>query len=256
MSNKKLGLVLGAGASRGFAHIGVLQALLEADIQIDVVTGCSMGALVGALFVSGSDMYILEKYAQKFDLMKYIDFSVKNGGFVRGKKIEELLRLLTKNKSIGQVDRPFACVAVDICAGTLETFRTGSLYQAVRASISMPGIFTPYAMNGRIFIDGAVLERLPIQAAKDLGADVVIAVDVAHRGQEQPPPKNVIETLRWTLAISDWKLSRVNEKNADLLLVPDVYCVDPFSSKEAAYCVQMGRKAVEDNLAAIRALLA
>ena len=253
---KKLGLALGAGASRGFAHIGILQVLEENGIPVDVVTGCSMGALIGGLYVSGTNLHILEKYAAKFDMKKYFDISIKNGGFLKGRKIEELLRLLTKNIGMGQTRIPYACVAVDICTGEVKTFTEGVVYKAIRASISMPGIFTPYEIDGHIYIDGGVLERMPMQAARELGADVVVAVDVSYRGQRQTPPRNLIETLRWTLSISDWYIARHKEHQADVLVTPDVYEIDPFSSKQAALCIQRGREAIREKIPEIQRLLA
>ena len=252
---KKVGLCLGAGGSRGFAHIGAIQVLLENKIPIDCVTGCSMGSIIGGLFASGTDMYFLEKYALKFDMARYLDLSIRTGGFVRGKKVSALIRLLTKGIDIRQTKLPFACVAVEICTGACKTFTEGPLYEAIRASISIPGVFEPFKMKDGIYIDGGVLERLPINAARQIGADTVIAVDVAERGQRQEPPRNVIDTLRMTMAITDWKFSQENEKSADLLITPDVFEVDSFSNKQPELCVRRGREAAEAAIPAIRALL-
>lgn len=252
--SKKIGLVLGGGASRGFAHLGVLKVLEENHIPIDIVTGCSMGAIIGGLYATGSDLDILSKYSIAFDMKKYIDFSIKTGGFIEGKKVEGLLKLLTKSMRIEQAKIPFACVAVDVCTGKLVTFTRGPMYRAIRASISMPGIFAPYKLDGGLYIDGGVLDRLPMQAARDLGADIVIAVDVAERDQVKPPPKNLIETLRWTLAITDWNLTKNRLDQADLVIVPDVFEIDPMTNKECALCIQRGREAAEQVMGEIRRL--
>lgn len=116
-------MALGAGSARGLAHIGVIQVLLEHGIQVDFVAGSSMGGIVGGLFAAGLDMYFLEKYAQKFSMKKYLDFSLRDGGLVRGRKTEQLIRLLTKNIGIEQTKIPFACVGVDLGTGELKTFR-------------------------------------------------------------------------------------------------------------------------------------
>lgn len=252
--SKKIGLVLGGGASRGFAHLGVLKVLEENHIPIDIVTGCSMGAIIGGLYATGSDLDILSKYSIAFDMKKYIDFSIKTGGFIEGKKVEGLLKLLTKSMRIEQAKIPFACVAVDVCTGKLVTFTRGPMYRAIRASISMPGIFAPYKLDGGLYIDGGVLDRLPMQAARDLGADIVIAVDVAERDQIKPPPKNLIETLRWTLAITDWNLTKNRLDQADLVIVPDVFEIDPMTNKECALCIQRGSEAAEQAMGEIRRL--
>ena len=255
---KKLGLALGAGAARGLAHIGVLQVLLEHGIEVDMVAGSSMGGIVGGLFATGTDLYFLEKYAEKFAIKKYLDFSLREGGLVRGKKTEQLIRLLTKNVGIEQTRIPFACVAVDLGSGELVTFHKNMpLYQAIRATMSIPGVFAPYEMGGRYYIDGGILERVPVQAVKMLGADIVIGVDVLPRGQEEnTPPRNVVDTLQRTLAITDWHITRQKDYLADLLLLPDVYeGIDPYSSKDCRLCVQRGREETLKHIDEICALV-
>lgn len=254
--SKKIGLVLGGGASRGFAHLGVLKVFEENHIPIDIVTGCSMGAIIGGLYAAGSDLDVLSKYSIAFDMKKYLDFSITTGGFIKGRKVEGLLKLLTKNMAIEQARIPFACVAVDVCRGELVTFTKGSMYKAIRASISMPGIFAPYQIGQGLYIDGGVLDRLPMQAARDLGADIVIAVDVAERDQVKPPPKNLIETLRWTLAITDWHFTKNRLQEADLVIVPDVYEIDPMNNKECELCIERGREAAQAALEDVKKRIA
>lgn len=255
-NRKKVGLILGAGGARGYAHIGVLQVLEENNIPVDVVTGCSMGALVGGLYVAGCDMYILEKFADNFDMMKYADFKFKTGGFIGGNKILELIKVFTKGIKIKQAVIPYCCVAVDIGSAELKAF-DGEYYlhDAVRASISIPGAFAPYNIDGRTYIDGGVLERLPIDEAKALGADVTIAIDVNYRGWEQPKPKNLVETISLTMNVPDWYLSRQNEKKADVLIVPDIKDYDPFDFSTAKDIVELGRRAAIDNLEKIKELV-
>jgi len=252
MSRPTIGVSLGSGSARGFAHIGVLQVLLENDIPVDIVTGCSMGALVGGLYVSGADIYFLEKFARSFDILQYVDLKLKHGGFIRGAKIENLLKVLTKNISIEDANIPYACVACDIGNGELKTFTSGSLYKSIRASISIPGVFLPYEIDGRTYIDGGVIERVPILAAKQMGADRVLAVDVSYRGQEQKPPQNLVETMRVSLEIASLHICRQNEDKADVLLVPDVMEIDPFSSKQVDLAVQRGRQAAEERIEEIK----
>lgn len=251
----KFGLVLGAGGGRGFAHIGVLQVLKENGIEPDILTGCSMGSLIGSLYASGADIYFLEKYAKSFDIMQYVDLSIKDGGFFRGKKIETLIRMLTKNMNIEDTALPFSCVAVDIQTGEVKEFHRGKMWQAVRASISIPGIFKPYEIDGHLYVDGGVLERLPITAAKTMGADKILAVDVNYRGQVMDRPKNIIEMLMHTMNIADWYITQEKEKAADLLLAPDVYEVDPMSSKDAALAIERGRESTIARIDEIKAML-
>lgn len=241
---KKLGLALGAGSARGFAHIGALQVLREHNISIDVVTGCSMGALIGALYVTGCDIYFLEKYAINFNLSHYLDFSLVNKGFVKGNKIVELLKILTKNKRIEEADIPFSCVAINVSTGELKVFDKGPLYQAVRASISIPGVFVPYEIDGNYYIDGGMLERLPVGAARDLGADVVLGIDVSYHGEKMPVPKHTLGTMQNTMNIMGWEIARHRIYKSDVLVIPDVYHIDPNSTKDAQLCIQRGREAM------------
>ncbi len=252
---KKVGLVLGAGGARGYAHLGVLQALLENDVPVDIVTGCSMGSLIGGLYAAGCDLYILERFAENFDIMKYADFKFRTGGFIGGGKILELIKVFSKGMKIEQTMVPFACVAVDLGNAELKTFTTGYLHDAIRASISIPGAFAPYNIDGRNYIDGGVLERLPIDAAKDLGADIIIAVDVNYRGWEQPRPKNLVETMSMTMNIPDWHRSRENEKKADILILPETREFDPFDFSTAKDVVVLGRNAAMKEMDRIKELI-
>ena len=182
---KKVGLALGSGAARGFAHIGVIQVFLENNIPIDVVTGCSMGALIGGLYVSGVDMYYLQRYAEKFDMRQYYDISMRNGGLIKGRRIEELLRLLTKNTTIEQGIVPYGCTAVDVCTGEIVEFTKGVMYQAIRASISIPVSYThlvellprqdaalrPYEKNIQKYIPmPAMAKKLHVENEKRMNA--------------------------------------------------------------------------------------
>ena len=237
---KKVGLALGAGASRGFAHIGVIKALKENDIPIDFITGTSMGALIGGVYASGTDIDYITDFSMHVSMSRILDFSVKDGGFVRGKKVENLIRIVTGNKSIEQLDLPFSCAAIDLKTGKVKYFDEGGLYEAIRASISMPGIFAPYQIGEDTYIDGGSLCRMPIRKTKEMGADVVIAVDVSWRGQDMEIPGNAVGVLTNALSFSAWHISQELEKEADILLTPDLIKVNPFSAKECGHCIEEG----------------
>ena len=242
---KKLGLVLGAGAARGFAHIGVIQSFLEHGLPIDVLTGTSMGALLGGVYATGTDINYIADFSQNVAVSRFLDFSLKDGGIVRGRKVEALMRVLTGNKSIEQLPIPFACAAINVQTGQVEVFKRGGLYEAIRASISMPGIFAPYTIGDACYIDGGTLARMPI----------AVAVDVSWRGQTLPLPKNSIGVLQNALSIAAWYVSSRQEKQADVLLTPDVFATNPFSAKECVFCIAQGRAAADAKIEEIRALL-
>ena len=254
-TDKKVGIVLGAGGARGYAHIGFIQVLLENDIPIDIVTGCSMGSLIGGLYAAGCDIYMLEKFAETFDILKYADVNLKTGGFIGGKKVKDLIRMFTKGIKIEDAAIPYACVAVDMGNATLKTFKTGYMHDAIRASISIPGAFAPHVIDGRRYIDGGVLERLPVSAAYELGADVTIAVDVNYRGWEQNRPRNLVDAMQLTMNISDWFISRENEKKASLVVAPDVRSYEIYDFNKSSEIVKLGREAAYKALADIKNLI-
>lgn len=254
-NRKKVGLVLSAGAARGFAHIGVIKVLKQNDIPIDVITGTSMGALIGGIYATGTDIDYIESYAKNVSMSKILDFSLKDGGFLRGKRVEDLLRIVTGNKSIEQLDLPFSCAAIDLRNGEVKDFDHGGLYEAIRASISMPGVFAPYQIDGETYIDGGPLSRMPIRKARELGADIIIAVDVSWRGQDMEIPGNAIGVLRHALSFAAWHISREQEKEADILIAPDVLKANPFNAKECGFCIEEGEKAALAAIDSIKAIL-
>ena len=180
-----VGLALGGGSARGFAHIGVIRALQESRIPIDVVSGCSIGAIIGSVFCVGGDLELLLKICMQMKAREMMDLVVPRKGMVRGAKFENLIQLFTKNRDFEEMDVPFACSACDLWEGKTKIFTTGKVYPAVRASMSIPGVFEPKLIDGVMYVDGGVLDNVPVDAAKRLGADVVIGSDVCGAGTAQ-----------------------------------------------------------------------
>ncbi len=178
----KIGLVLGSGSARGLAHIGVIRAIEEMGIKVDVVAGTSMGALIGAVYASGR-LDALEHAFRNFDwrsIGSLFDPVFPRSGLINGKKIAEFLRTHVPLQSIGELPVPFCAVATDISNGEEVVIREGNLVEAVRASISVPGIFTPVRRDSRILVDGGLVNPVPVDAARALGADLVVAIDLNH----------------------------------------------------------------------------
>ena len=147
---KKVGLALGAGSTKGFAHIGVLQVLEENGVPVDMVAGSSIGAIVGAIYAVGSDLYLLGKYLASFNIRSYLDLkSPLSGGLIKGERLRELIRIFTHDKTFAETKVPFCCVAVDAEAARLEVLESGFLHDAVRASMSIPAIFEPARLEGK-----------------------------------------------------------------------------------------------------------
>ncbi|PLR79178.1 esterase [Bacillus sp. V3-13] len=180
MRRPKIGVALGSGGARGFAHLGVLKVLKEEGIPVDLLAGSSMGAMVGCFFAAGLDIERLYKLSKAFKRKYYLDFTVPKMGFISGKRVKELIRIFTHGKNIEQLDIPVGVVATDLMAGEKVVFYSGPIADAVRASISIPGIFVPEKLNGRLLVDGGVIDRVPVSVVKEMGADLIIAVDVSH----------------------------------------------------------------------------
>lgn len=175
----KVGLALGSGGARGIAHVGVLDVFEKENIPIDYIAGSSMGSLVGALFALGHSATDLEELASLFKRKYFVDFTVPKMGLINGKRIEELIYMLTQGKNIEDLEIPLSIVTTDLQKGRSVILDSGSISKAVRASISIPGIFVPVQYDGKILVDGGIVDRVPIQAVRNMGADIVIAVDVS-----------------------------------------------------------------------------
>ncbi|MFG6149022.1 patatin-like phospholipase family protein [Halobacillus sp. B23F22_1] len=244
MKQPKIGLALGSGGARGFAHLGVLNVLHGHDIPVNMIAGSSMGALVGSLYASGQKIEDLYKLALTFKRKYYLDFTVPKMGFIQGRRIKEYIRLFTFGKNIEEFTIPTSIVATDLSAGKKEIFQTGPASEAVRASIAIPGIFVPEKINGRLYIDGGVIDRVPVSVVKDMGADIIIAVDCAHTKAE-PSIQSIYDVIIQSIDIMQDELASVTgiASYTDVMIRPDV---EQFSSRaftDLEEIVEEGEKA-------------
>ncbi len=178
----KIGLALGSGSARGLAHLGVIRGIEEAGIEVGCIAGTSMGALIGAIHAAGK-LDELEAAFRGFDLKKtasFFDVVLPKSGLLDGAKVSQLVRAHIHADTIEQLPIPFAAVATDIISGEEVVIRQGDVIEAVRASISVPGIFTPVRSNGHVLVDGGLTNPVPVSVARTMGADLVIAVDLNH----------------------------------------------------------------------------
>ena len=177
---KKIGLALGSGSARGWSHIGVIKCLQEEGIPVDVICGCSMGAVVGGAYAAGI-LDALEELAREFswfDFLKYMDVSLSRRGLIEGDRITEFFRNKISNISIEELPLPYGSVAVDLHTGKEIHFKRGPLLDAMRASFALPGLFTPFQKGSQWLIDGGLVNPVPVSLCRTLGADVVIAVNL------------------------------------------------------------------------------
>ncbi len=196
-----IGLALGSGSARGWAHIGVIQALAEMGIEPDVVAGSSVGAFIGASYAS-NQIDNLEKWACTLswrEILNYIDLSVLGGGFIHGEKLLEVARNYVQFDTIEAMPRRFAAVATDLHSGQEVWFQDGPVLDAVRASVALPGVFTPFRMHERWLVDGGLSNPVPVSVCRAMGADVVIAVNLngdivgKHLRHDDRPEQNAAE---------------------------------------------------------------
>lgn len=251
----KVGIALGAGGARGLAHIGVLQVLEKHNIPIDFVAGSSIGSLVGALYCMGHDGATLEQFAYLFHEKFYLDFTVPKMGFISGKRIKELLYLLTKGKRIEELKIPLTIVATDLLNGEKVLFREGVIADAIRASISIPGIFVPEEHNGRLYVDGGVVDRVPASVVKEMGADIIIAADVSTL-KTKPQMNSVIDVILQSIDIMQHEMVRFHELNTDVIIRPNVNNYSLRSFDAAEELIEIGKRETEKQLATIKKRIA
>ncbi|WP_059104717.1 patatin-like phospholipase family protein [Shouchella shacheensis] len=250
-----IGLALGSGGARGFAHIGVIRALEEAGIPIDCLAGSSMGALVASMYGVGHSVETMERFATLFRKKYYLDFTMSKQGFVAGKKIETLIRLLAKKSKLEELKRPVAVVATDLKKGERVIFERGDVAEAVRASLSIPGIFVPvHTKDGRILVDGGVIDRVPVTVVKNMGAELVIAVDVSFFRTELQTP-STYEVVMQTMDIMGRELSRAQELQCDVMIRPILKSSAPLDFSEAEALIIQGEQACKKEIPRIQTML-
>lgn len=217
----KIALVLGAGASRGFAHIGVLKILESNKIPIHMIVGTSAGSFVGSLYAYGFDAYRLQTMAFSIQRDDIIDLTIPDNGFVKGEKLENYVNWVLRDTPIEKLQIPFYAVATNIQTGEEVVFGSGNTGTAVRASCSIPGIFRPVKLSDGTYVDGGVVSPLAIDAARRYGADVVIAVDISS-SPANLPPRSTIETILQSIDIMHAKISQIQLGRADVVIRPSV----------------------------------
>jgi NTE family protein len=251
MVRPKIGLALGSGGARGMAHIGVIKVLEEERIPIDYVVGSSMGSLIGAFYAIGMKPEMMVKLAVNLKRKYWIDFTVPKMGFVAGEKVKEMVRILTHGKNIEELPIPLSIVATDIIKGERVVFTEGPISQAVRASISIPGIFVPEMFEGKLLVDGGVIDRVPITVARDMGADLVIGVDVGVKTYNVKVG-SIFDVIAQTIEVMEKEIFKHRIVEADVMIGPmvDEYSATAFTQIEEL--IEAGEKAAKMAIAEIK----
>lgn len=250
----KIGLALGGGAARGFAHVGVIKALESQGIIPDIIVGTSAGSVVGALYAAGNNGFELQKLAHRLDESKISDWSLPDRGVLKGEALQQFINDAVAQRPLESLKKPFAAIATDLQSGESIVFRTGNTGMAVRASSTVPGVFQPVTINGREYVDGGLTSLIPVRAARQMGSDVVIAVDISSRPADKPL-RGTLDILLQTVTIMGQSLSRHELKEADIVIRPLVGGVGSTDFQARHDAILEGEKAVQLALPQIREVL-
>ena len=246
-----IGLALGGGAARGFAHIGVIQVLEEAGIRPDLVIGTSAGSLVAALYASGKSGKDLAVLAQSMDEGAITDWSFPGRGLIRGEALARYVRQHTDGRRIEQMKMPLGIVATDLDNGQGIVFRIGDTGVAVRASSAVPAVFQPVRIGNREYVDGGLVAPVPVRYARQMGAQFVIAVDIS-----EPPDGaatgDLMRMLLQTFSIMGRSINQFELAEADVVLRPKLQGVSSADFSARAKAIQAGREAAQAALGPLR----
>ena len=238
----RIGIALGGGAAKGFAHIGVIKMLEANGFAPAVVSGTSAGSVVGALYASGMNAFEMQEKAVALDEAKIRDLQLSSGGLVLGQKLEDYVNEQVRRKPLEQMAKPFVVVATRLEDGERTVFARGNTGQAVRASSSVPGVFQPVTIGKYHFVDGGIVSPVPVDAARQLGADIVIAVDISNKARGQTPG-DMLGTLGQSIAIMGQKLGQAELARADVVIRPQVLDIGAADFSQRANAIVEGEKA-------------
>ena len=219
----KIGLALGGGAARGFAHIGVIKALESQGIYPDIVVGTSAGSVVGALYAAGNTGFQLQKIAFDMDEAAISDWALplfgKSSGVLKGEALQGYVNKAVNNAPMEKLKLPFGAVASDLKSGQPILFQRGNTGMAVRASSAVPGVFQPVVIGGHSYVDGGLVAPVPVRFARDMGADFVIAVNISTQADVQATVSS-LDVIMQTFSIMGQRINQFELKDADVVILP------------------------------------
>ena len=251
----RIGLALGGGAARGFAHIGVIQILEENGIKPDMVVGTSAGSLVAALYASGKSGAELGAMAASMDESAITDWSYPGRGLIRGEALARFVREHTGGRSIERMRIPLGIVATDLASGAAVLFQIGDPGVAVRASSAVPAVFQPVRIGTREYVDGGLVAPVPVRFARQMGAELIIAVDISE-APEGNPTADSMQILLQTFAIMGRSINNFELREADVVLRPMLPGMSSADFAARKRVIQAGRTAAQAQLANLRARIA
>lgn len=254
VTRPKVGLALGGGGTRGFAHIGVIKALEAHDIEVDIVVGTSVGSAVGALYAAGFNGFALQGLSIPMKEESIFNWTWPKLGLFSGKPLEEFINRMLEQHPIEGLSRQFAAVATDLQTGEKKVFTTGNAGLAVRASCAVPGLFQPCEIEGRTYVDGGLVLPVPVSEARALGADIVIAVDISHR-PEHNTTDSTFGILMQTFNIMSQTINHYELPTADVVIRPVTSEIGQSNLDGRHNAIMEGERAAGEVMAQIKALL-
>ncbi|MBS1192906.1 MAG: Patatin [Nitrospirae bacterium] len=256
LARPRVALVLGGGAARGFAHIGVIRALEQEKVPIDLIVGTSVGSLIGAIYAYDANSMELEWTAfmlEKDSLFDYGLITAFTGmGVAKGDKLEEFVKSKVPVANIENLKIPFAAVATDLNRGTSVVLDKGPVARAVRASSAIPGVFNPVEYQGRLLVDGGVIDSIPVSIAREKGADIVIAVDISENVVNFNIT-NIVDVMLQSITIMGAVNAKTRKKEADVLISPKVGDVGMMDFTQKKRCMLAGIEATQKVMPEIKA---
>jgi NTE family protein len=250
-----IGLVLGAGAARGFAHIGVIKTLEAQGIRPDIVVGSSAGSVIAALFASGASGNDLNRLALNLDEATIADwglpFAGRFGGLIKGEALQTMVNREVQNKSIEQMHIPLGIVATDLQSGKGVLFRSGNTGLAVRASCSIPGIFQPAIISGKEYVDGGLVAPVPVSYARQMGATLVIAVNISSEPVHQDA-SGTFGIMQQTISIMQRSINQYELKSADIVITPLLKQMSSGEFKSRNAAILAGEVAAQEQMGLIK----
>jgi len=260
---KKVGLVLGSGGARGLAHVGVIKALLKNKIPIDLIVGSSSGALIGGLFASWENIDELEKLIREVTYKNLAEVLVDptwGGGLIKGGKTLEYLKKLFNGQRIEDLKIKFAAVATDVKTAEPVIFDKGDIASALRASISVPLVYSPVVAGGRMLVDGGVSCPVPVEIAKKMGADIIIAVNLdgvyfAQGNNKHSLSSSTVDVLKDSYFALRYNLAKKEIQGADVVIEPVMKYIEDFDFVGGKEAIEIGEIAADKVMVKIRSLL-
>lgn len=248
----RVALVLGAGAAKGFAHVGVIKILEANRVPIHMVVGTSAGSFVGSLYAYGFNAFQLQEMSFHLEKTDVIDLTVPDNGFVKGEKLSAYINSTLQNTPIEKLRVPFYAVATDLQSGEEVAFGRGDTGMAVRASCAIPGVFKPVRIGDRYYVDGGIVSPVAVDCARKMGADLVIAVDISSN-IESPPPQGTIDTIVQAVTVMYARMSQNQLVRADVVIRPRVGHIGSTDFTKRHEAVLEGEKAALEALPGIQA---